>query len=67
MKTIAFIIQILCLLLVTLGILIEIEYEANLGFLLITIASVLFAVSTKLNKIIIQRENKQLKNKGECW
>jgi len=43
---------------------IELEYESDLGFLLITTASVLFALSTKLNKWSIIRENKLLKERS---
>jgi len=64
MRTIAFLLQIICLILVSVGIIIELEYEADLGFVLITTASVLFALSTKLNKWSIIRENKLLKERS---
>lgn len=52
---------------VSVGIIIEFEYEADLGFVLITTASVLFALSTKLNKWSIIRENKLLKERNDYY
>ena len=68
MRTMAFILQLICLVLSLIGIGIELEFEANIGFVLLTIASVIFAVSTKLYKLVLLKENKQLKKgkQNEC-
>lgn len=41
--------QTLCVIVVSIGIGIEIVYEADLGFLCITIGGLAFAISTKIN------------------
>lgn len=40
--------QIICSLLITVGIWIEFIYEADLGFLAITVGSFIFALTTKI-------------------
>lgn len=61
MRTIAFILQIICIVFAGAGLTIEFLMEAGLGFILITTASVIFAVSTKLYKLALIKENKELK------
>jgi len=53
--------------LVSIGIMIELERDAHLGFVLITMASVLFALSTKLNKWAMIRKIKQLKERNDYY
>ncbi len=65
MNVLATIVQVLCLILVTLGIAIELEYEADLGFLLITLGSILFAISTKIRKSILEKELNEYKHLNE--
>ena len=65
MRTIAFILQIICLVFAGAGITIEFLFKAGLGFILITVASVIFAVSTKLYKLALLKENKYLKRKEQ--
>lgn len=55
MKIIALILQVLCIISVTFGIIIEYRYEADIGFLLITVAGFVFAVSEKLDKHYLKR------------
>lgn len=55
--------QIVCILCTGFGIYIEYTFEANLGFLLITVGSLIFAVTTKLTKVSMRREIKELLNK----
>lgn len=62
MKTTIFILQIVCIVTTLGGIYIEYTYEANIGFLLITLGSFTFAVSTKLTKISLKRYIKKLLN-----
>ena len=50
------ILQIICVLLVTFGITIEFIYSADLGFLAITIGSMLFAISTKIQKRKLKKQ-----------
>jgi len=68
MRIAAFILQLICLVLSLFGIVVEFEYEANVGFVLLTIASIIFAVSTKLYKLALLKENKSLKKgqQNEC-
>lgn len=47
--------QLFCILLVGAGIIIEITYKANLGFLAITTGSLLFAVSTKIENYLLTK------------
>lgn len=49
------IMQICCILVCLTGIIVEYMYGANLGFLLITGGSVIFAVSAKIENYIIKR------------
>ena len=62
MKTVIFILQIVCILITSAGIYIEYIYEAHIGFLLISVGSFTFAVTTKLMKIRLKRYIKQLLN-----
>jgi len=68
MRTAAFILQLICMVLSLVGIGVEFLYEANIGFVLITLATIIFAVSTKLYKSALLKENKQLKKgqQNEC-
>ena len=63
MRTVAFILQLVCLVLAGAGITIEFLLKAGLGFILITAASVIFAISTKLYKLALLKENKSLKER----
>lgn len=65
MRTIAFILQIICLVFAGAGITIEFLFKAGLGFILITVASVIFAISTKLYKLALYKENKMLNQQKE--
>ena len=62
MKNAAFVLQTFCIIFTLTGIYIEFTYQANIGFLLLTVGSFTFAISTKLNKIAIKRENRKLRN-----
>ena len=68
MRTIAFILQLICLVLSLIGIGIELEFEANIGFVLITLSATIFAVSTKLYKLALLKENKLIRKEkqNEC-
>lgn len=50
-----FITQLICILLVLSGIMIEFVYQADLGFMSITIGSLLFAVTTKIENYFITK------------
>ena len=63
MRTTAFILQLLCLALGGAGITLELLRGAFFGFVLITAASIIFAVSTKIYKLALLKENKQLKER----
>lgn len=65
MRTLAFILQIICLVFAGVGLTVEFLMEAGVGFILITTASVIFAVSTKLYKLALIKENKELKQRKE--
>lgn len=62
MKTAIFILQIVCIITTLGGIYIEYTYQAHLGFLLITLGSFIFAVTTKMMKISLRRYIKKLLN-----
>jgi len=62
MKTLIFIMQVLCILATGAGIYIEYTYDAHIGFLLISLGSLTFAISTKLMKISLKRYIKKLLN-----
>ncbi|GAG93876.1 unnamed protein product [marine sediment metagenome] len=62
MKTAIFILQIFCILVTSAGIYIEYLYEAHMGFLLISVGSFTFAVTTKFMKIRLKRYIKKLLN-----
>jgi len=47
--------QVLCIFLVIFGIVIEFIYEANVGFLSITIGSLLFALTTKIENYYLTK------------
>jgi len=68
MRTAAFILQLICLVLSLFGICIEFEYGANIGFVLITLSATIFAVSTKLYKLALLKENKLIRKEkqNEC-
>jgi len=55
MRTFALTLQILCIIVVVAGIIIEWEYQADLGFVFITAGGLAFAVSEKLDKYRIKR------------
>lgn len=50
------VLQVLCIVLVTAGIVVESVYGAHFGFALITTGSLAFAVATKLRKIELEKE-----------
>jgi len=54
MKTI---LQTICVVIVSIGIAIEIYYRADLGFTCISIGSLAFAISTKINNRIKKNEH----------
>ncbi|MBA7471392.1 hypothetical protein ES707_06698 [subsurface metagenome] len=56
MKRLVILLQIFCVLVVLAGIIIEIIYGAHLGFILITLGSLSFAIAEKLNRYY---DNKQ--------
>lgn len=71
MRTIALTLQILCIIVVIAGIIIEWEYEADLGFVFITVGGLVFAISEKLDKYRIKhylsRETlNNLNNEKQC-
>jgi len=47
--------QCICIVLVTAGIVTEFIYEADLGFLAITLGSLLFALSTKIENYYLTK------------
>lgn len=47
--------QIVCIILITFGIIIEYIYEADLGFLAITLGSLLFALTTKIENYYLTK------------
>lgn len=49
--------QTMCVVIVTVGIVIEIYYGADLGFICITAGSLAFAVSTKIEKRLKRNEH----------
>lgn len=65
MKTLIFIMQIICIITTLAGIYVEWLYQADLGFLLITLGSFTFAVSTKYQKISLKRYIKKLLNEKD--
>ena len=65
MRTAAFILQIVCLVFSGGGIALYFLSGAGLAFILITSGSVIFAVSTKLYKLSLLKENKRLKSKEQ--
>jgi len=62
MKTLFTVLQSLCIAAVTAGIMVEYKFEADIGFLLITIGSFAFALSTKIQKMLLRRELHELLN-----
>ena len=62
MRTLYTILQSICIAAVTVGIMVEYKFEADIGFLLITIGSFAFALSTKVQKIALKRELHELLN-----
>jgi len=63
MRTAIFILQLVCIASTGFGIYIEYTFEADLGFLLISSGSFIFAITTKLTKVSMRREIKELLNK----
>jgi len=58
--------QLLCIFLVIFGIIIEFIYNANVGFLAITIGSLLFALTTKIENYYLTKGSKtHLKKEGK--
>jgi len=68
MRTIAFILQLFCLLFSGGGITLYLLSGAELAYILITLGTLIFAVSTKLYKLALLKENKSLKKgqQNEC-
>jgi len=62
MRTFALILQGVCVLLTGSGLALEYFSGVNLGLLLITAGSFIFAVSVKINKIRILKDNRKLLN-----
>lgn len=65
MRIAAFILQLFCLLFSGGGITLYFLSGAELAYILITIGTVIFAVSTKLYKLALFKENKKLKQLNE--
>lgn len=65
MKTLIIILQIVCILTTLAGIGIEYFYGAHIGFLLISVGSLTFAISTKLTKIGLKRYIRKLLNNNK--
>ena len=65
MKTLIFILQIVCILITAFGIYVEFTFEAHIGFLLISVGSLTFAVTTKLMKISLKRYIRKLLNEKD--
>ena len=59
MKTLIAILQILCIIIVSTGIFIEVKYKADFGFILISFGAFIFACIEKVNE---SRLNKTIKN-----
>lgn len=55
--------QIFCIIIVSIGIGIEIHYGANIGFVLITSGSLVFAISCKIQHRIKKEVNKNAAGK----
>jgi len=55
------IIQLICILLVSTGLIFEIYFGADLGFVLITAGSLLFAISEKINRYKTKKYYKSTK------
>jgi len=68
MRIAAFILQLVCLVLSGGGLTVYFFDGAGCGFILITAGSLIFAVSTKLYKLALLKENKLLKKgqQNEC-
>ena len=68
MRIAAFILQLFCLIFSGGGLTIYFIDGADCGFILITLGSLIFAVSTKLYKLALLKENKSLKKgqQNEC-
>ena len=67
MKTLFLILQITCIVLVTAGIFIEYNFQADLGFIFITAGAFAFALGEKFDKYRIKRDlrnSQQLNNKN---
>jgi len=58
MKTITLILQVICIVITTAGIVIEWHYQASLGFVFITAGALAFAASEKLDKYRMKRKDK---------
>ena len=59
MLIIVLITQTLCILMVSAGIAVEYLYEAHIGFLLITMGSLIFAISTKIESYLIKHRKEK--------
>lgn len=62
MKYLVEFLQICCILSVITGVIIEVAYGAHSGFILITIASLIFALSEKYNRFKLKRKLKSNNN-----
>jgi len=65
MERLVITLQLICIALTGMGIGIEIRFHADVGYLLITAGGVIFAVSEKIAKYSLRKENKKLKNMSE--
>jgi len=50
--------QTFCTILVTMGIIVEFRFEADIGFLLVTAGSLAFAISTKIENRVKKKSSK---------
>jgi len=62
MERIVLTLQLICIALTGVGIGIEIRFHADVGYLLITAGGVIFAVSEKIAKYSLRKENRKLRN-----
>ena len=65
MRTAAFILQLICVIFSDGGITLYLLSGAELAYILITTGTLIFAVSTKLYKLALLKENKYLKSKEQ--
>jgi uncharacterized protein (DUF983 family) len=63
MKYVIFILQIVCISAVSVGLWIEVTYQADWGYILITGGSLVFAISVKLAKFVMADIMRNIINK----